>query len=81
MMKWVTEYIKINQQKWDIERERKEAEVRKEIEAWEKMKRKDKIKLLQKKWRKENDEQDKMPKIEPIFQSPIQWQYWKGTHQ
>ena len=71
-MKWVTEYIKINQQKWDIERERKEAEVRKEIEAWEKMKRKDKIKLLQKKWRKENDEQDKMPKIEPIFQSPIQ---------
>ena len=72
MMKWVTEYIKINQQKWDIERERKEAEVRKEIEAWEKMKRKDKIKLLQKKWRKENDEQDKMPKIEPIFQSPIQ---------
>lgn len=72
MMKWVTEYIKINQQKWDIERERKEAEVRKEIEAWEKMKRKEKIKLLQKKWRKENDEQDKMPKIEPIFQSPIQ---------
>ena len=72
MMKWVTEYIKINQEKWDIERERKEAEVRKEIEAWEKMKRKEKIKLLQKKWRKENDEQDKMPKIEPIFQSPIQ---------
>ena len=72
MMKWVTEYIKINQEKWDIERERKEAEVRKEIEAWEKMERKDKIKLLQKKWRKENDEQDKMPKIEPIFQSPIQ---------
>ena len=72
MMKWVTEYIKINQEKWDIERERKEAEVRKEIEAWEKMKRKDKIKLIQKKWRKENDEQDKMPKIEPIFQSPIQ---------
>ena len=71
-MKWVTEYIKINQEKWDIERERKEAEVRKEIEAWEKMERKDKIKLLQKKWRKENDEQDKMPKIEPIFQSPIQ---------
>lgn len=71
-MKWVTEYIKINQEKWDIERERKEAEVRKEIEAWEKMKRKEKIKLLQKKWRKENDEQDKMPKIEPIFQSPIQ---------
>ena len=55
MMKWVTEYIKINQEKWDIERERKEAEVRKEIEAWEKMKRKEKIKLLQKKWRKEND--------------------------
>ena len=72
MMKWVTKYIKINQEKWDIERERKEAEVRKEIEAWEKMKRKEKIKLLQKKWRKENDEQDKMPKIEPIFQSPIQ---------
>ena len=71
-MKWVTEYIKINQEKWDIERERKEAEVRKEIEAWEKMKRKDKIKLLQKKWRKENDEQEKMPKIESIFQSPIQ---------
>ena len=71
-MKWVTKYIKINQEKWDIERERKEAEVRKEIEAWEKMKRKEKIKLLQKKWRKENDEQDKMPKIEPIFQSPIQ---------
>ena len=75
MMKWVTNNIQINQEKWDIERERKEAEARKEIDTWEKMKRKDKIKLLQKKWRKESNEQDKELKIQPSEKTV--WKTWR----
>ena len=75
MMKWITEYIKINQEKWDLERERKEIEARKEIDAWEKMKRKDKIKVLQEKWRKETVEQDNVARIEP--DEKLVWKTWR----
>ena len=54
MIKWVTEFIKANQETWETQRKEKEKELEKELEAWNKSKRFEKIQKLKEKWRKEN---------------------------
>ena len=52
MMKWVTEFIKTNQDKWEKERLEKQKEIEKELEDWNRSKRFEKIEKLKQKWKK-----------------------------
>ena len=60
MMKWVTEFIKTNQDKWEKERLEKQKEIEKELEDWNRSKRFEKIEKLKQKWKKnEHTEENK----------------------
>ena len=59
MLRWVTQYIKENEDEWEKELNEKIEKERKELEAWNKAKRFEKIEILKKKWRKETDSEQK----------------------
>ena len=46
MLRWLTEFLKENQEKWEIEKKARELENSKKLEEWEKAKRFEKIKKL-----------------------------------
>ena len=50
MLRWLTEFLKENQDKWELERLDREKEHRKKLETWEKAKRFEKIEILKRKW-------------------------------
>ena len=52
MLRWITSYIEENQERWDKIQKEKEKEIEKDLEAWNKAKRLEKIKELKKKWGK-----------------------------
>ena len=52
MLRWVTEFIHENQEKWDKERVEKEKEASEELEKWNKYRRFEKISKLKEKWEK-----------------------------
>ena len=58
MKRWVTEFIRENEKNWELEKKEREKQYKLEIENWEKLKRKEKIKRLQEKWRKKDDYQE-----------------------
>ena len=63
MIRWVTEFIKNNQETQEKQRKEKEKEIEKELEDWNKSKRFGKIQKLKEKRRKERVENSDM-KIE-----------------
>ena len=54
MLRWVTQYIKENEEDWEKELNKKIEKERKELEDWDKAKRFEKIEILKKKWRSES---------------------------
>ena len=56
MMRWVTEFIEENSEKWEKERNIRLEKERKELLDWEKSSRFEKIKKLKEKWSKEKQE-------------------------
>ena len=79
MAKWVTQFIKENQENWEKERIEKEKTERKNIEEWEKAKRMEKIQILQRKWRKKDKEDD--AKEEKLVKESLcdgeKWKVWR----
>ena len=79
MAKWVTQFIKENQENWEKERIEKEKTERKNIEEWEKAKRMEKIQILQRKWRKKDEEDD--AKEEKLDKESLcdgeKWKVWR----
>ena len=79
MAKWVTQFIKENQENWEKERIEKEKTERKNIEEWEKAKRMEKIQILQRKWRKKDKEDDE--KEEKLVKESLcdgeKWKVWR----
>ena len=59
MLRWITTFIKENQENWEKETMVKKHQEQEKLEAWSKMKRFEKIKTLKQKWLKENTEQEK----------------------
>ena len=55
MLRWITQYIKENEEEWEKQLNEKLEKERKELEEWNKSKRFEKIENLKKKWRKENN--------------------------
>ena len=55
MLEWITNFLKENEEAWEIERNEKIKEANKEIREWEKLKRFEKIELLRKKWKEKNE--------------------------
>ena len=58
MLRWITTYIKENQEEWDKEKKEKEDLERKELDEWNKMKRFEKVKKLQEKWKIKSKNQE-----------------------
>ena len=56
MMRWVTEFIEENSERWEKERNIRLEKERKELLDWEKSSRFEKIKKLKEKWSKEKQE-------------------------
>ena len=54
MLRWITQYIKENEEEWEKQLNEKLEKERKELEDWNKYKRFDKNENLKKKWRKES---------------------------
>ena len=52
MLRWITQYIKENEEKWEEELNEKLEKERKELEEWNKAKRFEKIEKLKEKWRR-----------------------------
>ena len=50
MLKWITKFIKENQENWDRENKEREKNEQEKIEIWNKMKRQEKIQELKRKW-------------------------------
>ena len=55
MLDWITNFMKENEEVWELERNEKIKEANRELREWEKLKRFEKIELLRKEW-KEKDE-------------------------
>merc|ERR1711954_240879 len=61
-LRWVTKYIDENSEKWEREKVERENEVNKQLNDWDKKRRKEKIKILQEKWMlKRSEKQDILP--------------------
>ena len=61
MLRWVTKYIDENSEKWEREKVERENEVNKQLNDWDRKRRKEKIKILQEKWLKRSEKQDILP--------------------
>ena len=57
MLRWISNFIKENEEKWTKERIEKEEIERKELNEWNKAKRLEKVALLKKKWTEEKDKE------------------------
>ena len=82
MQKWITNFIKENQEKWNREREETEKRIKAELEAWEKMKRLEKIAYLKRKWENKEIVDNTEQEIEIKTQTKIaeyigQWTVWR----
>ena len=59
MLRWVTQFIKENQDSWEDERKEKEKIANEKLEQWKKMKRFEKINHLKKRWENKEKENNK----------------------
>ena len=55
MISWITKFIEDHEEEWNLQREKKIEAANKELEEWNKLKRLEKIKVLQAKWKKEKE--------------------------
>ena len=55
MLRWITEFIKENEERWEKEFDIKMKKERNELEEWNKSKRLEKIQKLKEKWRKNKE--------------------------
>ena len=55
MLDWITDFMKENEEAWELERKEKIKEANRELREWEKLKRFEKIELLRKKWKEKNE--------------------------
>ena len=77
MMSWVTKFIQDNIEKWSKDRESKVREANRELENWRKLKRLEKVKHLQAKWKVEQVEKENgTSKISPQ-KIETQWTEWR----
>ena len=77
MHRWVSEFINKHQDQWETEKREKELEICKELENWNKIKRLEKIKLLQKKWNRTDNSKETTDQVEaPEFPEYLR----KDTH-
>ena len=73
MINWVTDFIKENEEEWDLVRESKLEEANRELENWKKLRRLEKIKHLQRKWNSEPREKENYEK-EKVLEN---WTVWR----
>ena len=73
MINWVTEFINEHEEEWDLVRASQIEEANRELEEWNKLRRLDKIKLLQRKWNKSNIEKETTEKEVGVEQ----WNVWR----
>ena len=78
-MKWVTNFIKENQDEWRKQREKEEEKARRELEEWNKMKRLEKIKHIKRKWKKETEEKGNIEITTPEQRriEEKKWSVWR----
>ena len=77
LLKWVTNYINNNQEKWEKEKEEKEKTAKKELEEWKKMKRLEKIKHLKKKWQALTSSAIETVTEKNTVETLDTWQVWR----
>ena len=79
MAKWITQFIKENQERWDLEKMEKEKIERKYLEEWEKARRFEKIRILKKKWGKKNVDLNKESKEKETksLGDEGKWKVWR----
>ena len=58
LLKWSTGYISENFEQWKEESRMQEIEIRRELDEWDKLKRKEKIEVLKLKWRQNKDQKN-----------------------
>ena len=75
MINWVTNFIKENEEEWDLVRASKLKEANRELEEWKKLKRLEKIKLLQRKWDTDNGKEENNEKENVIDER--MWTVWR----
>ena len=74
MLRWITQYIKENQDKWAEEKLEREKKDRKELEEWLRMKRFEKITKLKKKWQNKPEETTEREKE---LEENEKWSVWR----
>ena len=90
MLRWISNFIKENEEKWTKERIEKEEIERKELNEWNKAKRLEKVALLKKKWTEEKDKEkvtqenlsqntslETTPSTPPHPPSTKEWTVWR----
>ena len=70
MLRWVTGYIKDNQDQWETERLEKQKNYEKELEDWDKLRRLEKVKKLKERWRKTSSTIEKKEPETPTKLNP-----------
>ena len=75
MINWVTDFIKENEEEWDLVRASKIEEANRELETWKKLKRLEKIKLLQNKWNRNNGKTENIVKENVVEETA--WTVWR----
>ena len=75
MLDQITNFMKENEEAWEVERNEKIKEANRELREWEKLKRFEKIELLRKKW-KEKDEIE-IPITEKKEEQKETWNVWR----
>ena len=77
MPRWVTEFIKEHHDEWLEKRINYEQKEREELEEWKKAKRFDKIKILKRKWKKENLTTEHYNNIAENKNNYEKWEVWR----
>ena len=79
MLRWVTDFIKEHHDEWVEQRINHERKEREELEEWKKAKRFDKIKILKRKWNKENhtNEKENQNNIAENKNTNEKWEVWR----
>ena len=80
MMKWVTGFLRENQERWESEKKQKEIENKKELDTWERSKRFEKIAILRKKI-KDTEKGENMEISSPDKKGNVEdnWKVWRKT--
>ena len=76
MLRWLTNFLKENKEKWEVEKKEREEENRKILDDWERAKRFEKIRKLKERWDRKDHEKDKPLPAENPCQKET-WEVWR----